>query len=178
VLFKKKPQTEATKTKLKNFLSGASKRSKLIAIVVVFLLLVAVAGVLAYKSSHKTNTTNKTSVKAVVSNATLQEAGLIIGGQDQPKLKTIVDKIQSAKDFEQDPNALYILTTYYTFASDTENARKYFDKLSAMYQSNKPAEELLQKGGDLEAVKKRLELFEAQFKQIRSNFSGFGDSPQ
>jgi hypothetical protein len=178
VLFKKNLQTKATETKPKNFLSGVSKRPKFIAIVVACLLLAAVVGVLAYKSSNKSTTTNKTTVKVVVSNTTLQEAGLIIDGQDQPKLKAIVDKIQSNKDFEQDPNALYILTTYYTFASDTENARKYFDKLSAMYQANKPAEELLQKGGDLEAVKKRLELFEAQFKQIRSNFSGFGDSPQ
>ena len=178
MLFKKRPQDEATRTKPKNSLSGASKHSKLIVIVAASALIVVVVGVLAYRSSHKTTTTNKTSAKTVVSNATLQEAGLIIDGQDQPKLKAIVDKIQSTKDFEQDPNALYILTTYYTFASDTENARKYFDKLSAMYQANKPAEELLQKGGDLEAVKKRLELFEAQFKQIRSNFSGFGDSPQ
>lgn len=176
MLFKKKPQIKSTDFRSiigKVKISGKKRPKKSIFIVVGVLLITVIGIALLYQYSSK-----KTPTVKVVTNAMLQESVPYLNGSDQGKLKVIADKILSSPNFEKESNALYIVTTYYIFAGDTVNARKYFDILSLIYKSDQPSIVLVQEGGDLAALKVRIEVFEAQLKQNRSNFMGFGDKEQ
>lgn len=154
-------------------LSRGKHSKRFVATCIVIGVIVGVLGYLGYVNLVRDDSSNQSTL-SVLDEETIKRSAPLLDGSDQQKLKSEVDKINKISNFEKDTNALYIVTTYYTFESDIENARKSLAMLEKTYPDMKPANEIVAKAGELALVRERINVFEAQLNQNRANFSGFG----
>lgn len=73
---------------------------------------------------------------SVCSDATLGEAAGVMGRDKVFELKPIAEKIQNTKDYDRDPNCLYVVLGYYINSYDPDNAKKHLTMLKKVHDPN------------------------------------------
>jgi hypothetical protein len=116
---------------------SSQPKPKLSSIVGVILLVVIIVTALIVFLHNKSST--KPGVECSTSSmaSTMEEASPLLkngGGSDTNKFKQVVTKIQSIKNYQQDPNCLYPIVAYYISTGDTQSATTYLTKLQAVYK--------------------------------------------
>ena len=82
----------------------------------------------------KTNVPAETVVaKKVCSRAIIREASGPLDNLDQLALAPIAEKIKTEKDFDKDPNCLYIVLQYALGQSNASLSQDYYNKLEKVY---------------------------------------------
>lgn len=138
--------------------------------IVLALLFVVVAGVAFYIKSTQNKDT------AVCSDQLLQEAGLVLDKSDHEQLRPFVEDIEELENFDQDPNCLYILVTYYVNINDPASARSHFEQLQAIYDPEVGFSEFF--GGDVKTLNElrvEVEQVEQMAEDINNNTQGFSN---
>lgn len=125
--------------------SGPSHKKRWIVIGVAVFVLLGLSGYFLFKalSPSSIGTTNKNGsqaaqkvqAKAVCSDDIIREASGPIGASDQETLGAVVDKITALKDYDLDPNCLYITLQYSIAAGDATTSSAYLGKLEQVYNS-------------------------------------------
>lgn len=69
-------------------------------------------------------------------NGVLKEAAKFLEPSKSADLKKTINKIQTIKGYEKDPNCLNPIVTYYINVSDYQNAKFYMDMLEKRYATN------------------------------------------
>ncbi len=62
--------------------------------------------------------------------------------QSPEEFQDVAREIEDQRGYDEDPNCLYVLTTYYISVSDTANARTNLENLQAVYKK-KPTSEII-----------------------------------
>lgn len=92
-----------------------------------------------------------------------------------PNLKSDVAKIRIIKNYDRDQNCLYPMVSYYIYTGDIKNARKYYDKLSRLYNKSKGLEKIYGKSATpLNTLSTYIEVLEKQDNESRKNDKAFG----
>lgn len=123
---------------------GLSKKWWLIAAIIVFIGL-SVGGVFLWRnlfhaissSSGTTSTTSPTqqlaAASSVCSAALISQANAPLAASDQNALGQVVDKITVLKNFDLDPNCLYIVLVFNIAAGNSTMSQNYMNKFSLVY---------------------------------------------
>jgi hypothetical protein len=128
---KQPPKTTDTKVIISNISNRISR--KRLALIIVAILVVSAAGWWVYGEFYRQGAGDK----VVVCTDVLKEAAGVLAPEKTAKLKPIAEKIQTLPRYDEDPNCLNVVATYYINASDAKNARQMLNKLEAVY---KPAD--------------------------------------
>jgi hypothetical protein len=130
-----------------------SKKQVLIALVAV---VVIGLGLLVILSMRKPADTSRTVVCTErVADAAIEQA---------------VTEMQQKEGFDRDPSCLYVLVNYYIARGDPENARKYFDKFEAIYNTGEVLKTAPITGRkDPIVLKTQIEFLETRSEQTRKN---------
>lgn len=67
----------------------------------------------------------------------VNQASSKLAPQNSGSLQSIAEQLEKQPGYEKDPNALYVLTTYYLNIGDTARAQDYMTKLKAVYDPSK-----------------------------------------
>lgn len=126
--------------------SGPEKthKKRLVIILTLLFLIIIVAGgffvwIVTRKSAPSTSLTNTGSTtqavipKVVCSTGIIQESGAPITNSDQVALGAIVNQIVALKDYDHDPNCLYIALQYALASGDSTSSINYLNKLERVY---------------------------------------------
>lgn len=105
-------------------------KKKLIVVIGGLVLLVIVFGltVTVLKRSNK-----PAGSVAVCSDELLNQAAPLLEEKKYKELEPIARQIEGLKNYDKDPNCLFVVTTYYINVTDAKNARLNYDKLMLIY---------------------------------------------
>lgn len=70
----------------------------------------------------------------VCSGELLQQAALAMAPEGSGRLKDIAGTIQKLPGYQQDPNCMYVVTSYYVDSSNAKDAQTAMKQLSAVYK--------------------------------------------
>jgi hypothetical protein len=129
------PQPQSSNSGVK---SSHKKRWILVGGVLAILILVGVA---SWWLLHRANTVNeanpslsqKVAVAHVCSPELVAEANAPLAASDQTALGIVVDKVTALKDYDRDPNCLYIVLQYSLAAGDATASSKYMSDFDRVY---------------------------------------------
>lgn len=148
-------------------------------VVVIFLIAVVGLGVYLYRDKlveiiQKNNESEQTCQNPASEKCVLLKEGLGLFDPAQvQKLHDVVGKIKATKDYEQDPNLLYVLVTYDLNLSDAENARKDLNLLKNVYKPNVGYDPLLRNNAKTpKQLEEDVAFLERQNKYLKANFWG------
>lgn len=100
----------------------------------------------------------------------LTEAAGVLEASKYMELRTVVDKIQALPSYEEDPNCLNVVVTYYINTSDYTQAKSYMDKLEAAYRASRGFSPLLgDQAKTIETLRADVEFLEKLEEQFRQN---------
>jgi hypothetical protein len=94
------------------------------------LIAIAVAGIIAVIANRETKPAVTT---RGCSSSLNRQAATVLSPDRLEQLDSIVDKVVKLPGYEQDPNCVYIVLTFYINASDAANSRHYLSKLEKVY---------------------------------------------
>lgn len=86
-------------------------------------------------ANEKTNSGTHIAASKVCSDELIGEANAPLVNSDQVGLGAVVDKITPLKDFDRDPNCLYITLQYALASGNATQSSDYYNKLSRVYDS-------------------------------------------
>ena len=107
----------------------------------------------------------------VCSSTVLKQASKVLDYAHLSELKKISDTVTQLKDYETDPNCLYIVADYYLTAGDLVQGKAYMDKLNKVYNPKVGISQTLGFGQVLEKLQNRLKLLEKQNVELQHNSS-------
>ena len=141
--------------------------------VIALLIVTGAAAWYLYAVNHKTASAGCSSTG---SGGVLQQA--ITSISNAGSLKPVADKITQLRDYQKDPNCLYILAGYYSQTGDATNTQKYMQLMRGLPSNQQPSALLVNSNDkNLQALKAQID-FRLQFNtQAIHNFVGTG-SPQ
>lgn len=108
------------------------KSIKLIMVGVVVVLLLAVGGYLI--SNIKRSTPVSDCAKTYTKECALTEAKGLFQFQSAKELGVVAKKVKLIKNYEQDPDLLYVVIIDSANKSDAANTRKYYDMFAKVYK--------------------------------------------
>jgi flagellar basal body-associated protein FliL len=122
--------------------SGATPSHKTRWIVVAAVVLVIVASAVVWwlmqKKSADENPANSgvhIAASKICSDELIGEANAPLANSDQVALGAVVDKVTALKNFDHDPNCLYIALQYSLASGNATQSSDYYNKLSRVYDS-------------------------------------------
>jgi hypothetical protein len=108
--------------------------------------------------------------------ALLKEASAHLSPLAYTQLQPIVQQIQKLKTYQQDPNCLYVVTTYYLDIGDVQHASQSFNELKQAYNPSQGYSKYL---GDIpmgvSALQSQLTFVEQNAKLASKNSGSFGN---
>jgi hypothetical protein len=119
----------------------AVKKHKKTVLIVGALLLVGGAGLLLYNYHNNqppyltANCTLDSKSEACL--ILIKASGEIADSSKLNDMTATVEKIKSIKGYEKDPNLLYVLTVYYAYLGDSQNANHYNSLLYKTYKAKR-----------------------------------------
>lgn len=113
--------------------SGLTSHARIIVVILIFILVGASAA--AIYGHYRKQSASK--YKVVCSDQVLKKSSELLAASKIQDLKTVVQGIQSTKDYDQDPNCLYVTTVYFISSSDAQNAKQSLEKLETVYDEKK-----------------------------------------
>lgn len=108
-----------------------SRKVILMVIVVAILALMGLGGYSALKSGYFKSSSGCS--KNFTKQCALTEAKDLLSPDKSSQLGEVVSKIQKIKNYQQDPDLLYIVTLYHLNNGDAKNAQLYFEMLEKVY---------------------------------------------
>ena len=84
----------------------------------------------------KSRSAQKEQSKTVDNTAYYKEAAQYLDPTKTTELKTVIDKIQKVKNYEQDPNMVCPIVQYYLYIGDVTNAQAFLDKIAKTYNQD------------------------------------------
>jgi hypothetical protein len=104
------------------------------------IIAIVVIGTLSWWLLQKANTANdkggssdKVAVSHVCTSEIIKEASASLAATDQVALSPVVTKISSLKDFDRDPNCLYVVLQYDLVSGNTTASSDVMSKLDRVY---------------------------------------------
>lgn len=136
-----------------------------------FLVLVAsLALISTFGSGYLWYQDQKNKKSTICSNDILQRAGQSLDAYHQEQLKSVADEIKQKPNFENDPNCLFVVTSYYANVVDAENSRKYLDRFEHVYKPKKGLNSYLTKNGNsVDMLRNNVQFAETKQKENSSN---------
>lgn len=108
-----------------------NRKKKIILVLAAFL---AVAGL--YSLFRAVTNDDGKKVVVVCRGELLIKAADVLNDSKVAALEPIVQEVQALPNYDQDPNCLNIVTTFYIHISDYKNARSQLDKLEKVYDDD------------------------------------------
>ncbi|MBI2798139.1 hypothetical protein HYX70_02425 [Candidatus Saccharibacteria bacterium] len=154
---------------------STNKKFLIVVIVLILLVLLTALGGWYWYTQNK-NQASGQGCSSTASKSLLQQAISDIGnGQG---LKPLADKITQLKNFQNDPNCVYILVAYYSQNNDAANTQKYAQILHSFPSNKQPSDLLVKSTNDkLQALKSNIDFLINFNTQSVKNFVGTG-TPQ
>lgn len=119
--------------------SPHKKRWVVVAAIIVVIVLAA-AGAMWWFTQKKSvdekgNSGTHIAASKICSDELISEANAPLANSDQVALGAVVDKITPLKDFDRDPNCLYVTLQYALASGNATQSNDYYNKLSRVYDS-------------------------------------------
>ncbi len=115
---------------------------------------------------------------AICSEATLREASSALSPASLGQLKPIAEKVMSTKNYDKDPNCMYIVLTYHTNNDQPAIARSDLEKLRKMYDPTQGFSSYLGPNPkDLTALEADINFRETTLKETEANTLTFPENP-
>ena len=118
----------------------------------VILFIILANSLYSFYQNHKSPPLAHNQCQTGAGGLILQEAAKIINSNQKTQLQPTVSKIQAIKNYDKDPNCLYVIVVYYVSVGDSLNSKKYLDKLLKVYDPKTGFSSKL--GKDIEPIKK------------------------
>lgn len=102
----------------------------------------------------------------------LKEAAANLSPSKSASLLPVVQKIQKLKMYQQDPNCLYIIVTYYTNIGNGNSAATYLAKFNKVYTSRVSLSFSLVEYASVQAMRNNVTFLQTVQKQNQNDMSG------
>ena len=171
------------KSKFEGRINTRLNKRIILVVIAIVLLLVAALLILLKQDSKELNEVEPVVVSCAEDPTTetclaLKEAAELIDPSKVKELSTVVEKIKNITGYENDPNLLYVLLTYYLNISDGTNAKKYYDLLVSAYKSEVGYDPILTNVINLDELERIVKFLENSSTEAKKNSYTVPPEPQ
>ncbi len=148
----------------------------IIGLVTGLVVLASATGYFLYKQKVADNAVS-TACTDKSANGILDKAAKVIAPSQVAELQPIVKQIETLKNYDQDPNCLGVITTYYINISDSQNAQVTYAKLDKFYKPSTGYNSAINgKVLSPAGMKPTINLLKARAQRIKDNAASMGAS--
>lgn len=106
----------------------------------------------------------------------VRDAGRALAPSDVDRLQPIVQQMESSVGYEDDPNCVYVVMTYYINTSDSEKATQLYNQLVQAYDPDEGYDQsIAARAKSPEEVKPTIEFLQSIAEDFHGQFGGLAD---